>query len=424
MKHLILGAGPAGVVAAETLRKLDPSAAITLVGDEAEPPYSRMAIPYLLRDDIDERGTYLRKRQDYFAAQNIDVRVDRAVSVEAQSKQARLSSGASFAYDKLLIATGARPITPPIPGLEHPKVRTCWTLQDARAIAAGVAPGASVVLIGAGFIGCIILEALASIGAKITVIEMGERMVVRMLDETCGALLQTWCEQKGIAVRTASVVASIDADSDADSDGDKAGQRLAVRMEGGDVVMADFVISAVGVRPAADFLQGSGVRLENGAVRVDEFMAASQADIFAAGDVACGKDFSSGGYSVQAIQPTAVEHARIAAHNMHRSRSIKHHGAVPMNVLDTIGLISASYGLWAGVDGGDSCERLDARRFRYIRLRFADDRLVGANTLGLTQHIGVIRGLIQGRFALGKWKRRLMANPLLLMEAYLAATQG
>ena len=95
-----------------------------------------------------------------------------------------------------------------------------------------------------------------------------------------------------------------------------------------------------------------------------------------------------------------------------------------MNVLDTMGLISASYGQWEGVAGGDSTQLVDEANFRYINLQFDGDRLVGANTLGLTQHVGVLRGLIQGRFHLGTWKDRLMGNPLLLMEAYLAATQA
>ena len=419
MNHLILGAGPAGVVAAETLRKLDQSAVITLIGDEPEPPYSRMAIPYLLRDNIDERGTYLRKQQGYFASRGIDTINDSAQSVEVAAKQVSLASGSRHKYDKLLVATGSRPITPPIPGIDHPRVSSCWTLEDSRKIAAGIKPGAPVVLIGAGFIGCIILESLVSAGAELTVIEMGNRMVPRMLDQTCGTLLQKWCEQKGVKVMTSSVVSAIDAEG-----GGSGKDGLTVRVKDGPEVRAELVISATGVRANADFLEGSGVTLENGAVMVDEFMASSAADIHAAGDVACGKDFSTGEYSVQAIQPTAVEHARIAAHNMHRPGSIRHQGAVSMNVLDTIGLISASYGLWQGVEGGDSSELLDERGFRYIRLRFEDDRLIGANTLGMTQHIGIIRGLIQGRFNLGKWKDRLMENPLQLMEAYLATTQG
>ncbi len=414
MNHLILGAGPAGVVAAETLRKLDRSATITLIGAEPEPPYSRMAIPYLLSDHIDERGTYLRKQQDYFDSLKVEVVRDRAQSVDVEAKKVQLAGGANPGYDKLLVATGARPITPPIPGIEHPKVTSCWTLEDARTITAGVKPGAKVVLIGAGFIGCIILEALVSAGAELTVIEMGDRMVPRMLDQTCGGLLKKWCEQKGVVVMTGAVVSAIGDD----------GERLAVQVEGGPPVEAELVISATGVRANADFLADSGVTLQDGAVVIDEFMAASQADIYAAGDVACGKDFSTGEYSVQAIQPTAVDHARIAAHNMHRHGAVRHQGAVLMNVLDTIGLISASYGLWQGVEGGDSCELLDENGFRYIRLRFEGERLIGANTLGMTQHIGVIRGLIQGRFALGKWKDRLMDNPLQVMEAYLATTQG
>jgi NAD(P)H-nitrite reductase large subunit len=153
-------------------------------------------------------------------------------------------------------------------------------------------------------------------------------------------------------------------------------------------------------------------------------MQSSVADIYAAGDVAYGRDFSTGEFGFQAIQPTAVDHARIAANNMVRHGSLAHRGSVLMNVLDTMGLISASYGQWEGVDGGDSTEILDRENFRYIQLQFEGERLIGANTLGLTQHVGVLRGLIQGRFNLGQWKDRLMENPLLLMEAYLAATQS
>ena len=427
MNHLIIGAGPAGVVAAETLRGLDSSAAITVLGDEPEPPYSRMAIPYLLRENIDERGTYLRKQDDHFDALNIEVRVGRAQAVDAAGKRVKLAGGDELAYDKLLVASGSKPLTPPIPGINHARVSSCWTLEDARKIAAGIQPGAPVVLIGAGFIGCIILEALVAAGAQLTVIEMGTRMVPRMLDSTCGGLLQKWCEGKGVTVLTGAQVSAIE-----EADGDA----LKVRVDGdGEKILdAELVISATGVRANADCLgdggdgsgksnggDGAGIELRDGAVVVDAFMASSNADIFAAGDVACGKDFSTGEYSVQAIQPVAVEHARIAAHNMHAPGAARHRGAVAMNVLDTIGLVSTSYGLW---DGVDSCKLVDESRYRYLRLCFEDDILIGANTLGMTEHIGILRGLIQGRFRLGKWKARLMENPLQLMESYLAATQG
>ena len=214
MNHLILGAGPAGVVAAETLRGLDAAATVTIVGDEPEPPYSRMAIPYLLQDNIAERGTYLRKTDGYFDALNIDVKRVAAESVDGKSKRVKLLGSDAIGYDKLLIATGSKPLTPPIPGIDHAKVCSCWTLADARKIAAGIKPGAPLVLIGAGFIGCIILEALVAAGAKLTVIEMGDRMVPRMLDDTCGGLLQKWCEAKGVTVLTGATVSAIEADGD------------------------------------------------------------------------------------------------------------------------------------------------------------------------------------------------------------------
>ena len=95
-----------------------------------------------------------------------------------------------------------------------------------------------------------------------------------------------------------------------------------------------------------------------------------------------------------------------------------------MNVLDTMGLISSSFGLWMGVDGGDTSELYDADRFRYLNLQFQDDLLVGASSLGLTNHVGVIRGLIQSKIRLRDWKERLMQDPTRIMEAYLANTQA
>ena len=146
-------------------------------------------------------------------------------------------------------------------------------------------------------------------------------------------------------------------------------------------------------------------------------------DIYAAGDVCQGRDFSTGEYTVQAIQPTAADHGRIAAMNM-CGRDTLHQGSVNMNVLDTMGLISSSYGLWMGVDGGDTAELCDEDRYRYLSLQFEDDVLVGAQSLGLTQHVGVLRGLIQTRLKLNKWKDHLMKDPTRIMEAYLANTQA
>ena len=413
MQHVIIGAGPAGVIAAETLRKNDASCSIKLIGDETEPPYSRMALPYYLINNIDEVGTYLRKSATHYADSNIDIVQGRVKSVNSDAHTLGLEDGTTVNFDKLLIATGSHPIRPPIPGLDLPGVLSCWTLEDGRNIADNAGEGADVILMGAGFIGCIILESLAARGVNLTVIEMEDRMVPRMMNQTAGNLIKQWCLDKGVNVLTSTRVEAIKQEG--------AG-RLSVRLDNGDTLGADVVISATGVRANIQFLEGSGIETGFG-VLVNDRLQSSHPDVYAAGDVCQGKDFSTSEYSVQAIQTTAADHGRIAAMNM-SGRDTRHQGSVNMNVLDTMGLVSTSYGLWMGVDGGESVELVDAERYRYISLQFQEDVLVGAQALGLTNHVGVLRGLIQTKLKLGKWKEHLLSDPTRIMEAYLGATQS
>mgnify|MGYP001216126262 FL=1 len=415
MRHLILGNGPAGVVAAEALRKLAPGDAITLVGDEPGPPYSRMAIPYLLMGRIEEPGTWLRKDPKHFERLAIALKEGRARSVDTKKRSVVLESGEALAYDRLLVATGASPNRPPIPGMDLPDVVPCWTLADARKIMARARRGSRVVLMGAGFIGCIIMEALAERGVKLSVVEMGDRMVPRMMTEGASALIRTWCEKKGIGVHVGARVTAITA----------AAGGLQVALDGGKVLEADLVISATGVTANAAFLEGSGVACDQG-VLVDDRMQTSVLDVYAAGDVSRAPEFDTGRKIAYAIQPTAVEQARIAALNMAGHEAVSP-GALAMNVLDTVGLVASSFGRWQGVpkaEGGSFAELRDDGAFRYLRLEFQGDRLIGATSLGLTAHVGVVRGLIQGRVALGDWKQRLAADPTRLMDAYLARAQA
>ena len=395
--YVIVGAGPAGVIAAETLRRMDAGASIQLIGDEPEPPYSRMAIPYCLMDRVAEEGTYLRKSDHHFDSLNIEVINDRVLSVSAAAASVALGSGTTISYDRLLVATGATPISPPIEGMDLPGVHPCWTLADYRNIAARADKGAKVVLMGAGFIGCSIFE---------------NRMVPRMMNEASGGLIKRWCEQRGVRVLTSTRVEGI-----------TSGNPLAVSLSNGETLIANLVISATGVAPNTQFLEGSSVNIDQG-ILVNERLESSVANLFAAGDVAQGRDFSTGDYTIQAIQPTAVDHGRVAASNMTSGHEQLHRGSLNMNVLDTMGLVSTSFGAWEGLSGGESAELNDPDRFQYLNLQFHDDVLVGANTLGHTDHIGVMRGLIQTGLHLGVWKDRLLDNPLCLMEAYVAATQG
>ena len=179
---------------------------------------------------------------------------------------------------------------------------------------------------------------------------------------------------------------------------------------------------STGVKPNVGFLQDIDINIEQG-IEVDEFMQTSVADIYAAGDCAQGLDFSTGETAVHAVQPTATEHGRVAATNMATNNSLPYKGSLNMNILDTLGLVTSSFGVWEGVDGGDSAELYNPDNYQYINLQFKDDVLVGANTVGYHEHLGVLRGLIESRVPLGVWKERLKDNPVGLMDAYIGVTQ-
>lgn len=411
MKHVILGNGPAGVIAAETIRKHAPADTIVLVGDEPEPPYSRMAIPYLLMGNIAEEGTYLRKDKDHFARQRIELCTGRATSVDAEARSVRFDDGTVLAFDQLLIATGATPIRPRIPGIDLPGVNPCWTLADARQIMALAKPGARVLQMGAGFIGCIIMEALAVRGVQLSVVEMGDRMVPRMMGEGAGGMIKRWVEKKGVTVYTSTRVEAVHPDAP-----------LTVRLSNGKQLAVDLMISAAGVQPNIGFLENSGIQCLQG-VLADERMRTNVPGVYVAGDCAEAFDVITGKTVVSAIQPNAADQAYCAGMNM-VGKHVELHGVTQINVLNTLGLISTSFGQWEGVPGGEHAEVSDEANFRYIRLEFDGDVLVGSNTIGLTDHIGFLRGLTQSRVKLGAWKDHLLRDPMRIPEAYLASAQA
>lgn len=414
MNHFIVGNGPAGVIAAETIRKRDPAASVRLLGDEPSPPYSRMAIPYLLMGRIDAAGTWLRKDPRHFERLRIELLTGRAQSVDLMQGVVRLEDGRRLPFDRMLLATGSTPVRPPIPGIDLPGVHPCWTLEDARNIERLARPGARVVQLGAGFIGCIIMESLAARGVELTVVEMGDRMVPRMMTPVAGGLIKRWCESKGVKVHTSTRAESIERGE---------GGRLRVRLSDGSTLMADLVISAAGVRPKIELARAMNLTTDVG-VRVDRAMRTSHPAVFAAGDVSQAEELYTGRFIVNAIQPNAAEEARIAGTNMAGGCAASR-GMLTLNVLDTLGLIAASFGQWQGVPGGDGIEEVDAANYRYICLQFdGEKRLVGATTLGMTEQVGALRGLIDGCRPLGAWAERLRANPMDVMKAYLATSQA
>lgn len=410
MKYVIVGAGPAGVRAAETLRQEDAHGEITLLSGEPGPPYARMAIPYILAGRIDEEGALQRRDAGHLSHLNVRYRNNKAIKVHAGENGGTvdLDDGSTLEYDRLLVATGSSPALPPIPGTGLEGVVTCWTLQDARVIADKLKPGTRVVMMGAGFVAGVCMKSLVESGARLSVIAGRYGQILRSMMTPVGSrILQHWLENKGVNVITKGRVERIEP-----------GPTLVMDTQ---TLPADLIIVATGVHPNVSFLEGTGAEIDQGIV-INDRMQTTVPCVYAAGDVAQGRDFSTGEWVVHALQPTATEHGRVAALNM-AGRDVPYRGSLSMNVLDTVGLVSYTFGLWQGRPGSETAEAVDEDRFLYSRLCFEGDVLVGAILIGKTREVGAVRGLIQSRRGLGEWKDELMRNPQRVMDAFVDLTE-
>ncbi len=409
-RHVIIGNGPAGMHAIETIRKYDPNGSeIHLVA--GEPAYSRMVIPYWMAGSIGE-SQVLTANDDFYRRCGVTLHACKATAVDPTARRVSLDGKEPLEFDTLLIATGSSPSRPPIPGADLAGVQHLWTMADARTIAPRTQPGQKVLFVGAGFIGFIILNALHKKGCRLAVVEIENQILPRMLDAASAGLAAKWLAAQGVDLHTGASVAAIQA----------AGDKLATQLSTGQSIESDAVVIATGVRPNVGFLNGSGIATDFG-VLVDGHLRTNFPNIYAAGDCAQGPDLLGGQQTVHAIQPTAIDHGRIAGANM-AGRNVAYDGSLSMNVLDICGLQASSFGRWS--DAADAKTITNESRPIYRRLVFDGDRIAGAILLGRTgdvshlNDVGMVKGFIQTRTPLGEWKGYLDHHPLDIRRAYFA----
>lgn len=412
--QVIIGGGPVATNAIETIRQFDNQSQITLICDE--PAHSRMALPYWLSGQIPREHTYTSDDAHYskFGVDaKIGVRVD---AVDADGKSLSLSDGSSLGFDNLLIATGASPLPLPVPGADLNGVQNLWTLDHTQSLldAIGTEAKPRVLMIGAGFIGFIMLNAMHKRGWDLTVVERETHVLPRMLDDGGAEIVQSWLTSRGISLHCGVSVKSI-------SEGDD-GAKI-VELDNGTTCEADLVIVAIGIKPNKDFLDGSGIEMEDG-VLVNDRLQTNYSNIYAGGDVAQGPVLGSDVREIHPIQPTAVDHGRVAGANM-AGQAVEYPGSLLMNVLDNCGLQCASFGNWDD-SGAEAMTISNAAGFVYRKLLWRDDQIVGAifsgraNDLGMLNDVGMVKGILQTGTRFGPWKKYLSENPFDIRRAYVA----
>ena len=415
-RHLIIGGGTAGLNCIRTLREEDSGASeVTLVS--AERPYSRMVLPYYLGKTIAESHVFTATPAS-LVAWNVKALLGRkAARLDSRSRTVTLEDGATLEYDDCLIATGSRAVKPPIPGANGAGVHCFWTLDEARAVIAGVTPGSRVVMVGAGFIAFTILNAILTRGGTLTIVEVAPRILPRMVDAACAEIVERWLTNHGVAVRTGATLTRIE---------ESRGKRMLSFSEG-DPIVADVVIMATGIRTNLEWLEGSGIEMSGepgGGIVVDEHLRSSVNNVYAAGDVARGKNLVTGALEVHAIEPTAQEHGRVVGANM-AGRDLAYRGSLVMNIVEVLDLDIASFGQWED-PSAEVYVAVRRDRSQYRKLLFHGGRLTGAVICGpaadiwTTNDVGMLKGLVYSCVDLSAWKAHLGKNPFDVKPAFLA----
>ncbi|HEX7354429.1 MAG TPA: FAD/NAD(P)-binding oxidoreductase [Mycobacteriales bacterium] len=298
---VVVGAGLGGIKTAEALRTGDFAGSITMVGAERHEPYDRPPLSkHVLRG---EREPVPLAQPHVFGDLDVDLRLATA-AVGLEDGAVVLDTGERLAYDRLVVATGAVvktvPVVPAVVGVHYLR-----TLDDCRALAADLRAGARLVVVGGGFIGCEVAASARSLGVEVTIVEPQPAPLIGAVGPEIAALVAAVHEEHGTTVLAGTGVAGLDGDD----------RVSGVVLDNGRTLPADVVVVGVGVRPATDWLTGSGLTIDDGVV-VDEHLRTDSPDVYAVGDAARWYDVQLGRHTRAEHWTNTTEMAEVAAANM------------------------------------------------------------------------------------------------------------
>lgn len=333
MKYVIIGCSAAGAQATEDLRILDKDSEIVVVSQEGYPPYSRCLISRYADGRLSEGNLYF-KTKDFFKKYGVEKNLyTRVTKIDRPAKKIICENAKEIEYDKLLIATGARPRLPKIDGLDLIGVTCFHSLDDAYHLAEMTANAKEAVVVGAGFVGLEAAYALTRLGLKVTVIERCSQILPNQLDIIASKIIQSDLERLGVEIILDESLVSIN------------GTESVCDVTTADKthIKCELVVMATGITPNKELAEQAGLDTDRG-ILVDEFLLTSDADIFAAGDVIEIQDVSTGKRVPSATWFNAVLQGKFAAYNMAGLRK-RYTGAVGIqNAVQFHQIPAISYG--------------------------------------------------------------------------------
>ena len=386
MRYVIIGNGVSALGAIEGIRQYDKDGDILVVTDEKLTTYGRPLISYVLGGKAKAENLEL-KPEDYYARMGVTVRLDTRVDcLDVRAKEVVTTANERIPYDKVLVATGGTPSRPPIPGLEGEDVYTFINWAHAEAVEDEVAAKAKkVAVIGAGLIATKAAEGLSMRGVEVTCI-VRSRLLRVYFDQTASDMVAKHMADAGVGFRHG--------ESPCEVLRDDTGRVTGVKTDQG-VVECQAVILAAGVKPNKHLAECAGLLCKDGII-VNEHMQTSAPDVFAAGDVAEGKDLLSGESRVIPIWPNAYNQGINAGINM-AGAGKAYPGSLSMNATSFHHLPTISVGVVdpAEGEGYEVLTHLDQEAETYRKLVFRDDRLVGVILIGEVDMAGLYTSFIR-----------------------------
>ncbi|MCW4034502.1 MAG: FAD-dependent oxidoreductase [Candidatus Bathyarchaeota archaeon] len=324
-KYVIIGGSAGGIGAVEAIREVDPAGELVVISDEKVPQYSRpMISEYVSREATLDTMKY--RADQFWKDNNVQALTGHvATKIDFAKKMVELDGKQTISYDKLLIATGGKPFVPRMEGSDKSGVFTFTELSSAEGIEAKVEQSKSAVVIGGGLIGVSAAEALVKRGIKVTLVELKDKILNLILDETASDIAEKVLTDDGVTVITGQSVQKILGKQD------KPDTVGGVVMTDGTQISCDLVVVAIGVIPRTDLVKDSAVKVNRGIV-VDRHMQTSVADVYACGDVAEAHDFLINGNRLLPLWPLAHLGGRVAGYNM-AGKQTEYEGGTVMSSL-------------------------------------------------------------------------------------------
>lgn len=398
MQYCVIGGSAAGINACESIRANDKKGDITLIADEKFALYSRCLLSYLLAGSIGEDKLKF-KEDNFFKKHKINALLGvTAEKIDVKKKEINLSNKKPLPYDKLLIATGARPKKIGIPGEDKKGVFALRTIEDARGILACSNKGVKrVAILGGGLIGMRDAYALGHKGFEVKVIVKSPQILSQMMEKEGADIIEEHIKKhkievvKGVAATEILGKVSVEA----------------IKLDNGKKIECELVIIGKGVQPNMGMAKEADIKTDWGII-ADDCLATSQKDIWTAGDVCQAKDLVTGEATVNALWPCAIEQGWVAGANM-AGKKVKYEGSQSMNSLDLFGLATISIGVTK--PKGDGYEILTSKtESSYKKLVLKDNVIYGITLVDNVESAGTYGILIRNKVNVKDCKEVLLKD--------------